>query len=221
MAITVAAHAEGPHFGSSGQVVISDDQPLGTALGTTLGAPSLPSSTSSASFEFASLSDNGGSGTAFGFAPAIDYFVTNGLSLGVNGLVEVVNPAHSGNTSSSGTAFGIAPRVGFNLPLSDTVSFWPKLYFSYATLSVNASATSPGAGTVSGSVGYNDTSIGIFAPLLFHPVAHFFFGIGPNLSTQLSNNATSNIAGLSPPQNQPKVTEVGLQATLGGWFLGN
>jgi hypothetical protein len=197
--------------------VLSDDQPLGAVLTTSVAAPANASGLSTASFEFATLSDNGGSGTAFGLAPAIDYFVTTGLSLGVNGLVEVINPAHSSNTTGgSATAFGVAPRVGYNLPLSDTVSFWPKLYFGYTTLSSSASGNGSNV-----SVGFNDTSLGIFAPILFHPVPHFFIGIGPNFSTQLSNNATLSLAGMSQSQSQPKVTQIGLQATLGGWFLGN
>jgi hypothetical protein len=39
----------------------------------------------------------------------------------------------------------------------------------------------------------------------------------PNLSTQLSSNSTG--AGMSV--SQPKVTQVGVQATIGGWCLGN
>jgi hypothetical protein len=66
------------------------------------------------------------------------------------------------------------------------------------------------------SNGVNATAIGIFAPFMFEPTSHFILGIGPNFSTQLSSNQTSGSASVS----EPKVTQVGVQATIGGWLLG-
>jgi hypothetical protein len=150
------ARAGGGAFGGAGQLVISDDQPLvGTAASAPL-TPAPPSSISAASFEFATVSDNGGSGTAFALSPSLDYFVINGLSLGLNFLVGVLNPAHPDNASSvNETIFGIAPRIGYNLPISDTVSFWPKVYFGYITYSAS------GSGPVSVSSGGDQTGIGL------------------------------------------------------------
>jgi hypothetical protein len=96
--------------------------------------------------------------------------------------------------------------VGYNLPLSDTVSFWPKVYFGYATYSTSNNGPSG-----------NESAIGVYAPFLFHPVPHFFIGIGPNASTQLSNS--ESLGGMN--SDLAKVTQIGLQATLGGWFLGD
>jgi hypothetical protein len=207
------ARAEGPKFGGGGQLVISDDQPLNAVAATGNLTPTPPGTTSTVSFEFASVSDNGGSGTSFVISPAADYFVINSLSVGGDVLFGVLSPAH-GNTGSGSTTtlFGILPRVGYNLPITDTISFWPKVYFGYAT----ASASNNGGSS-------NFTAIGVYAPFLFHLVPHFFVGIGPNLSTQLSNNVTpATLPGVaSTTVSQPKVTELGIQATFGGWLLGD
>jgi hypothetical protein len=209
--VSSAARAEGAKFGGAGQLVLSDDQPLGAVASTNLVTPTPPSSTSAASFEFASVSDNGGSGTSFAVAPAIDYFVTSGLSLGANVLFGMLSPAHGNSgTGTTITIAGIAPRVGYNIPLSETVSFWPKVYFGYVT----ASASDNGPSS-------NSSAIGVYAPFLFHPVPHFFIGIGPNASTQLSNNETVPQLGGNTSQSLPKITLAGVQVTLGGWFLGD
>jgi hypothetical protein len=135
----------------------------------------------------------------------MDYFVILNLSVGASALFGVLSPAHpSGSPDETLTLFGIAPRVGFNIPFTDIMSWWPKVYFGYTT--VSASSSGP-------SSGQNETAIGIYAPFMFHPSPHFILGIG----RQLSNNATSGDASVS----QPKITEVGIQATVGGWCLGN
>jgi hypothetical protein len=209
-----AASAEEGRFGGRGQVVISDDQPFGSILASGAVSPSAPSSTSTVSFQYATISDNHGSGTSFVVSPALDYFAIDGLSLGGSVVFGIFNPAHEGSGSGTTvTLFAIAPRIGVNIRLGDSVSFWPKMYFGYATTSVSDNGPTS-----------NATAIGIFAPFLFHPVPHFFVGIGPNLSTQLSNNVSTSsigIGGTTIPGatvEAPKVTQLGLQATFGGWL---
>jgi hypothetical protein len=213
-------------FGGQGQLVISDDQPLGMGTSryvgggvgatTTLIAPTLPASQSLISFEFASVGGSGnngaggGTGTGFGINPAADYFVIPNLSVGGQILFNLISVAvPTGSTSFSITSFGIAPRVGYNIPITDMISFWPKLDFEYQTASVSNNGGSQ-----------NAFSIGIYAPFVITPVQHFFFGIGPSFGAQLSNSVTA--AG----QNQnsvsgPKVVEFGIAASFGGWFLGD
>ena len=202
------ASAAGGRFGGRGQLVISDDQSLGQVGIAGTVSPSVPGSTHTASFQFATLSDNGGSGTEFGVAPAVDYFVIDGLTLGAGLIFAVINPAHGNDPQGETiTVFGIAPRVGYNIPITDTISFWPKVFFAYESTSVSNNL--PG--------GFNSTALGVFAPFMFHLAPHFFLGIGPNLLTQLSNNETQGNASAS----FPKVTQLGIDATLGGWLLGD
>ena len=216
LAVPAVAHAAGPAFGGAGQLVVSDDQPLGGGIvssSSALGQPTPPSSLSTVSFQFGALSNNGGSGTEFAVAPAADYFVIPNLSVGGNILFELLSPAHGSGTGTSYTLFGIAPRVGYNIPLTDMISIWPKVYFSYIT----GSASNNGGSA-------NAAAIGIFAPVMFVPATHFVLGIGPNFSTQLSSNSTASPAGsvsVSGSTSLPKVTQVGIQATIGGWFLGD
>lgn len=213
LTIPASSWAAGAPFGGAGQLAVTDDQPIGGVVGaTSFLAPTPAAEISTGSFEFATLSDNGGSGTAFALAPAADYFVINNLSLGASVLVGVLNPAHgSNNQGINETIFGIAPRVGYNLALSDFISFWPKVYFGYVTVSAS------GNGIGNTSSGSNATALGVFAPFMFEPARHFLFGIGPNASTQLSSNSTSG----GNSTGQPKVTQIGVQITFGGWFLGD
>lgn len=221
LTVPAVARAAGPAFGGAGQLVISDDQPLGGGAfgGAGSGAvvPAPPGSTTTASFQFATVSKNGGSGTEFSVAPAADYFVIPNLSVGGNILFGVFNPAQAGSgPSTTATLFGIAPRVGYNISITDMISFWPKAYFAYTTFNASAGG---------GSSGGNATAIGLFAPIVFVPVPHFFLGIGPNFSMQLSSNSTfsgsSGGVSASGSTSNPTVTQVGVQATIGGWFLGD
>ena len=165
-----------------------------------------------------SVSNNGGSSWTLSLAPAADYFVMQGLSLGGQ-----ISYTHSSETSGSGTmngaavpsttistnTFGIGPRVGYNIPFNDVVSFWPKLGLVFSDTSVGGQGGAPGS---SG----NTFDLVIFAPFLFHPAQHFFVGIGPYFQTDLTSSASA--AGVSQT-NVPKTTSYGLQFTVGGWFV--
>jgi hypothetical protein len=208
-AVPAAALADGPTtFGKAGQLAISWDQPMGGVAVSAAGGLSAPVSMSAIDFQYITASNNGGSGTHFGIAPAADYFVIDSLSIGGQVLfgLSSLSPGNGG-PSSSVTSFGIAPQVGYNLGLTDNISFWPKLYFAYVSSSTNNNGPSVSTGT-----------LGIFAPFLYHPAQHFYLGIGPNLASQLvvsqSNNGNST-------QNPSKLTVFGVMATFGGWFLGD
>lgn len=148
------------------------------------------------------------SGWTLTLKPSLDYFVIQGLSVG--GFVQYThtnastpNQTSSGSTSSSADTFGIGPRVGYNIPISDALSWWPLLSLSFSTTSA------------SGNNSQNAFTILAYAPFLYHPVSHFFMGLGPFVGTDLSANASQN--GTSGPGT--KTTVYGLQFTIGGWFL--
>ena len=74
------------------------------------------------------------------------------------------SPAATGTT-----ALDFGARAGFNLNITDHVGFWPT-----AGLAVNyVSADHDPART---------TTLGIFAPFLYHLVPHLFVGLGPSFS---------------------------------------
>ena len=100
-AMAWAADAGGAaNFGKAGQLAISWDQAIGTpfvvagasaAAGGASGFGQPPGSWSMIDFQYVSLSNNGGSGTQFGLAPAADYFVIDNLSVGGQLLLSIAN----------------------------------------------------------------------------------------------------------------------------------
>lgn len=175
----VAARSPSGVFGERGQLTISSD--AGLAISNT--------------------STNGvnGSTTDLTLRPAVDYFVTNNVSVG--GFVGLdyasTNGAHS-------TTFAIGPRAGYNLAFSEHFSFWPKLGFSYSSSSATtAGPPVPGTPAIPDASG-NHLALNLFAPVMFHPVQHFFLGFGPALDVDLTGDA--------------RQTTIAGRLTLGGWL---
>ncbi len=150
-----------------------------------------------------SYSDNGGSGSDILIQPAADYFVIDHLSVGGAVILDIASYNNNGHGSTT-TTFGIAPRVGYNIPIVDRLSFWPDLFISYSAASTSNNGPSDDV-----------FALGVFAPVLFHPVPHFFVGLGPNLSTELSH---SHSDGGQNVNNYPKLTQYGIMSTIGGWL---
>lgn len=138
-----------------------------------------------------------GDTTTITLQPAVDYFVVENLSLG--GFIGL---DYSTNDGGSTTRFSVGPRVGYNIRLSDLVSIWPKLGFSFATTSTDIDTPSEDV-TITTSEN-SGIALNLFAPIMFHPAPHFFAGFGPFLDTDLSGD--------------DKVTVFGLKLTLGGWI---
>jgi len=126
-------------------------------------------------------------------APAIDYFIAPQISVGGHVLFGY---AKAGPASASAIGFG--PRIGFNLPLAAMFSLYPRLGFSYEHFTRSA-----------GSVSQSKNLLGVsaYAPFLFHPVQHFFIGLGPRLS--------GNIAG---GDAFDRFLVIELLSTVGGYF---
>jgi hypothetical protein len=170
----VAANSPAGVFGDKGQVTISSDAGLSISSTSTSGVD--------------------GSVVKLELRPAVDYFVVNNVSVG--GFVGLdyisAGDAHS-------TTFSIGPRVGYNFAFSERFSFWPKLGFSYSNSSASG-APLPAEASIAG----NHLGLNVFAPVMFHPVPHFFLGFGPALDTHLTGDA--------------KQTTIAGRLTLGGWL---
>jgi hypothetical protein len=198
-------------FGERGDLSFSDDMQF--SCGATAGGSLSPTPCAHPSIEGQSTSVPGGgtsSGFGFVFAPAADYFVLPRLSVGGQILYAHVSgtapsPVGGGTVSVSGDVWGFSPRVGYDLNFGNRVSFWPKVYVEYS----NSSMSTGGP-----SVNSNRLALGLYAPVLFHPVPHFYAGVGPNLATDLSSGVS--IGGQSG--DGPKTTQYGVLVTLGGWF---
>jgi len=176
----VAANSPSGVFGDKGQLTISSD--AGLSISST------------------SVSGVHGSTTNISLRPAVDYFVANDVSVG--GFVGL---DHTSTSGAHSTTFAIGPRVGYNLAFSERFSFWPKIGISYSSTSVSVDTPTgvPGT-TVTTSSSGSHVALNLFAPVMFHPVQHFFIGFGPALDTDLSGDA--------------KTTTIAGRLTLGGWL---
>jgi hypothetical protein len=125
------------------------------------------------------------------FAPAADYFVIKNLSVG--GFIGI---DYTKVDNGHGFRFSIGPRVGYNFSFTNTVGVWPKIGFSYAHSNASLSGDA--------STNNNSIAVNIFAPIMFHPVTHFFVGLGPFLDADLSGDN--------------RVTVFGIKLTIGGWL---
>jgi hypothetical protein len=186
---TTAAPAAGDiaaEFGQQGQIAISGDL--------------------QASFVHESNSPPGGgastSSNVITIQPSLDYFVAPNVSVG--GAIAITH-GDFGTGNGSLTGIGILARGGYNLHLAPMLSLWPQIAIGYIHESID-----PGGGIASQS-GYV-VPLRIFAPLLIHPVAHLFVGIGPVFSTELMSKVGGQDAG--------KTTDFGIASVVGGYFGG-
>ncbi len=151
----VEKHASGGNFGSTGQVVISND--LTGSIG------------------YRSIS---GPGDAFfiNLNPAADYFLKENLSLG--GFVTLATSFQSGPDPLT---VGLGVRAGYNIPMSQTVSVWPRLGLAVEHTSEALVADR------------TFLEISLTAPFLVHLAPHFFVGGGPGLITQLGDDTVATL----------------------------
>jgi hypothetical protein len=171
----------------------SATEDTGTGPSHTFGAKGQLAISSDAALEIKHISP--GDTTSITLQPAVDYFIIDQLSIG--GFIGLDYATTKGGST---TRFSIGPRVGYNVTLSDLLSIWPKIGFSFATTSTDVESGGTDTTTSSNSA----LALNIFVPFMFHPATHFFAGFGPFLDTDLSGD--------------DKVTQFGLKLTLGGWL---
>ena len=163
-------------FGGPGTFVLSSDFSGGINMG----------------FNGSSQSNNGPSSWTLTLQPAADYFVIQGLSVG--GIVAYAHD-HTSSTdqasgvsaTSDGDTFGIGARVGYNIPINDLLSFWPKVGLIFNFISGTSGGSVAAAGGNNGFSG-NTFDVNLYAPLLLHLAPHFFVGLGPGIQTDLSSS---------------------------------
>jgi hypothetical protein len=170
----VRANSPSGRFGLEGQKSVSSD--AGLSISNT------------------SVSGVDGSTTTLILRPAVDYFFMDAVSIG--GFVGVEYTSTPGGDSS---VISLGPRVGYNLPVSERVSVWPKIGFSLANTSVSDDDDPDDDDESNTSLQLN-----LFAPVMFHPAQHFFLGFGPALDVDLSGDA--------------KATTIAARLTIGGWI---
>jgi hypothetical protein len=169
-----------PPFGSQGQWTIS-------------GAADI----SAYSYSF---SNSAASGSGFNIDPEFGYFFVRNVWIGFS------------FDGSHGDTHGYAPdgtlvetridrvsasvALGLNVPFARVFSFFPSVNIGYEWMHLQTGAPN-GPATVANPYGPSDTSlsgpwVSIYAPLLVHPVPHFYLGFGPTFFHEFAAAASPN-----------------------------
>lgn len=149
--------------------------------------------------------------TTLALNPGIDVFVIDHLSIGgeialgrtsFSSESKVTTPAGTNTTTtdSAETFFGLMPRVGYAIPVSKSLSLWPRAQFGFLRSSGDDSTEMR-------------TFAGVDAHFLWHPNASFFLGVGPGFTATLSNSR--KVGDVSADQSKPFTFRF-LSFTIGG-----
>jgi hypothetical protein len=139
--------------------------------------------------------DNDESDLDIVISPALDFFIAPNLSVG--GQVVF---AREDQGDLEAQTFGVGARVGYVIGLGK-VSIWPRAGFTFARTSFEFGEADT---TLTG------LSLNVFAPVLYHPVDHFYLGLGPKLDYDVYADDDTDDA--------PKTTAIGIVSTIGGYF---
>ena len=163
-----------------------------------------------ASISYLSHSRSKGSNSDVNLAPSVDYFFTDGVSVGVDAFIGYSSGTSVDSlgtaTQFSSTKIGVAPRLGGNLALTELVSIWLRGEIGRGTVN-QSEASADGTNQHSRTRSWVEIS----APILLHPSSHFFVGAGPFLFHELSDKDQYDL--------QNDATNLGVSLVLGGWFV--
>lgn len=145
-----------------------------------------------------SLSGVDDSTTTLTLRPAFDWFFTDSISLG--GFFGVDYTSGAGGSTS---VLSVGPRLGYNLPIGERLSVWPKVGLSIANTTISQDDVN-GISVDDDEESNTSAQLNLFVPVMFHPVQHFFLGLGPALDVDMSG--------------EQKATTVAVRLTIGGWI---
>lgn len=131
-------------------------------------------------------SQNGVDTTSFQLAPTLLYFVTEHWAVGGGLTLEIV-----GGDGPDTTLIGLQPTVAYAVPLNASWGLLPQVSLYFVALGGDADGQTLG--------------LEAYAPFLFHPVSHFFLGIGPVLRADITSDAG-------------EVFRFGATSIVGGYF---
>jgi hypothetical protein len=149
---------------------------------------------------------------------ALDYFVAERFSIGLAASYFRITqdaPDSPNAFEPKYTGFLFAPRVGYVVPVSPVVAFWPRLGFTVMNLELS---------TTSGTFGTSSSSSTLYAltieaPLVLTIAPHVFLALAPTLDLGLGGSDEDTTAGVGSTSSiDTKATSFGLQFALGGYF---
>lgn len=192
------AAAPPAQFGSEGQMVITTDLHM--------------------SFGYTGDTETDDSELRLRLTPSVDRFLTRNLSVGVVAVLDYSDQTYDagiGKINAKTTSGGLGFGFGYNVSIGTLLSWWPRVRagVSVAGTKVNrtaaTSAVDPNSPPSEYTIHENWLWTDLFLPLLFHPVPHFFIGIGPYGSYEPDHEVGS--------AHHHRFT-VSVATEVGGWF---
>ena len=166
-----------------------------------------------AGVSYASFAGSTASTTSGALYVGVDYFPVTSFSLGLSVAGSFTNANSvdaSGNTITiNDSSFGPVVQLGVVLRIAGPVSLYPRAYLGFAF-----GGESEKSATAQDT--YNTTEVYVtgYVPVVVQLAPHFFAGLGPSASRDLSNTATFP----NGQQGSNPATKLGGGAILGGWL---
>jgi hypothetical protein len=148
------------------------------------------------------------------------------LAFGLGGSHKVEDDNNGTNRSTSTdsptvTVIGFSPRVGYILPLTDWLAFWPRGGFSFYSVRVRTVDTN----NMNVDTTHTDSdtifSLDLDPQLAIIPVRNFFFtgGLLMNIPLGGSQKSETTTGGTTQSvSNDFSIFHFGLEVGLGGWI---
>jgi len=185
-------------LGEKGQFILSADRLLSLfSYQSFKTSPDDNNSSTESTTGFSLLTSNSSHRTVFD-APraALDYTIINRLTIGGSVFV-AFDVSHDVTTKTNGTSvstdqakgtfWGFAPRVGYILPISNSVAFWPRGGLSY----IRGTSTNPSNNNADSSVTLEQLALDLEPIFVISPVPHFGITIGPVIDIPITGNYKS------------------------------
>jgi hypothetical protein len=121
------------------------------------------------------------------------------------------------------TAIGFAPRVGYVIPLTDLLAFWPRGGIGLYSVTIKQDRVDPNNQAIVESTSVSDTllSLDLDPQLAIVPFEHFFFSVGALINIPITGSRTEKITSGSTTRsvsNDISLFNLGITASIGGWF---
>lgn len=197
-----AGAPEGRRFGARGEIVLDGSLGLIGGWSEYLQAPG---STDTLGTEW--------------LAAGLDYFVANHISIGFTSSVGATQSAGIDSIGASDhydtVTWGVEPRVGFEVPMGPSVSWYPRLGVTFGGASTSIS-TSLGPEISHDSSWY--VGAHVEAPFLLHVSRHFFLGLGPGYHAQFTHPTSQSRPGGPALTSQNTSSDLEAAFLVGGWL---